>query len=154
MQVLGDSKYVTFLCIGSGDDTQFRKMVPKVFKANIKFLGRQNNVESIINICCIGVLTSNPFTHGEGISNAILEFMSLGKPVIATEGGGTKEIILNNETGFIITPQSPLELSSKILELLKNEKLRGIMGINSKKRIESLFNIEKMTEDFIKIYEQ
>ena len=82
----------------------FESMIPIEFKDKIIFTGKQKHVESIINIFDIGVLCS---CYGEGISNTIMEYMALGKPVIATDCGGNKEIVVHNVTGFLIEPKNP-----------------------------------------------
>src|SRR5690606_27767008 len=96
LDVSKTNEEVTFLCIGEGDDATFKAMVPEQFKSRILFLGKQNNVEQIMNICNVGVLSTNIRNHGEGISNALMEFMAIGKPVIATNFGGSGELIENN----------------------------------------------------------
>ena len=53
-----------------------------------------------MDICLLSTFT-------EGISNSIMEYMALGKPVIATDGGGTKEIVDDGETGFLIGQSDP-----------------------------------------------
>ncbi len=136
------------LCVGAGDDTLYQKLVEPEFNERIKFLGRQGNVESIINICDIGVLA----TYTEGISNAIMEFMALGKPVIATDGGGSGELIKDGETGFLVKPKSPEELASKIEYLLDNEKLAASMGEKGRARIRKEFSMEKMINSFVGLY--
>ena len=141
---------ITFLCIGTGDSTQYEKMVPIAKKDYVKFLGRQSDVESIINICDISILA----TYTEGISNSLMESMALGKPVIATDGGGTSELVINNETGYLVSPQSHDEIADKILKLLDNNSLRNLMGEKSKVRIEEKFNITKMTKLFLDAYNQ
>lgn len=83
-------------------------MVKPEYKDNIKFLSSQENVESIMNICDIGVLAS--FT--KGFSNSIMEFMALGKPMIATDGGGTKELVVDGNTGYLI-PKKAHEILTK-----------------------------------------
>jgi glycosyltransferase involved in cell wall biosynthesis len=81
---------ICFLLIGDGENIERCKYLVKDLPTeNIKFLGRQNDAESIINIFDIGVLTTNIRIHREGISNSIIEYMAMGKPVIATQGGGT-----------------------------------------------------------------
>ena len=103
-----------------------------------------------MNVCNIGVLT----TITEGISNAIMEFMALGKPVIASEGGGTKELIVNNQTGYLIPYKSPKKLENKIILLLNNKTKREEFGKRGKKRIESEFSIKKMLKKFLIIYNE
>ncbi|MCK4664617.1 MAG: glycosyltransferase [Bacteroidales bacterium] len=152
ISILDKRRNVTFLCIGAGNDSFYRKLVKPEYTENIKFLGRQENAESIMNICDIGILTTNPDNHGEGISNALMEFMALGKPVIATDGGGTKELIMYNENGFLISPKSPTVLAEKIIMLLDDSKQRNILGERGREIIRSKFNIEKMTESFVDVY--
>jgi len=152
LQVLTTRSDVSFLCVGSGNATPYKQMVPTKNKRQILFLGRQENVESIMNICDIGVLMSNPALHGEGISNALLEFMALGKPVIACNSGGTKELILNNKNGFIIKAQDVEALATKINILLGNNELRKDMGLKSKMIAINKFGINRMINEFEKVY--
>lgn len=146
---------ITFLAIGDGKNLDsMQKMVPENQRDNIIFTGRQSKVESIVNLFDIGVLTTNDKVHGEGISNAILEYMVLNKPVIATKGGGTAEIVDDQKTGFVITPFAVDELVEKIERLIDNETLRSEMGDAGKQRILEHFSLEKMTDAYIQLYEK
>lgn len=146
--VLKKNNNITFLCIGAGDDSFYRKLVNSENREKIKFLGRQEDVESIMNICDIGVLT----TYTEGISNSIMEFMALGKPVIATDGDGTKELIIDGETGFLIKQKNYVQLVDKIEYLLDNKKEAAFMGSKGRERIKQEFSLEKMTNSFVSLY--
>lgn len=146
--VLSKIKDVTFLCVGDGNYSDFKKLVDPENKRNIKFLGKQEKVESIMNVCDIGVLA----TYTEGISNSIMEFMALGKPVIATDGGGTKELIRDEESGFLIPQKSPEILAEKIKSLLNDETKRYNFGRNGKNRIIEEFSIDKMIESFVRVF--
>lgn len=147
-QVLNKNSDIIFLCVGAGDDSTYRKLVKPEFNNRIKFLGPQQNVESIINICNIGVLA----TYTEGIANSIMEFMALGKPVVATDGGGTGELINDDETGFLVKPKSPEELASKIEYLLDNDEIASNMGEEGKERIRKEFSMEEMINSFVGLY--
>lgn len=151
-EILRKRNDITFLCVGSGDYSRYKKMVKNVSKGNILFLGQQQNIESIMNVCDVGVLMSNPNTHGEGISNALMEFMALGKPVIANSSGGNKEIINNGISGFIIKPRSKEELSDKLLFILNNQECYNKMSKKCKERIKTNFTMDKMVKSFIKLY--
>ena len=146
---------VTFLAVGSGENYErYVSMVEDQFKDKIIFTGNQKDVESIINIFNIGVLISeNDKYWNEGISNSILEYMALGKPVIATDSGGTKEIVVNNKTGFIIQPENVDELFSKIDYLLDHTDIAQKMGEKGKCRIQREFSIDKMISAYEEIYE-
>ncbi len=99
MKILNTRNDISFILIGDGPDLQHCiGLVMPEYKNNILFLGRQENVESIVNIFDIGVLVTNNNVAKEGISNSIMEYMALGKPVIASKGGGTEEIMVDNET--------------------------------------------------------
>jgi len=115
-------------------------------------LNFRNDIDAIIKISDIGVLCNNPLYGEEGLSNSLIEFMAFGKPVIATKGGGTNELISNYETGFLIEPQNPVELASKINLLLNNRTLFTNIGQNAKMSIQTKFSLDKMTDTYIQLY--
>jgi glycosyltransferase involved in cell wall biosynthesis len=106
-----------------------------------------------MNICHIGVLTTNVKHHGEGISNALMEFMALGKPVIATNFGGSVELIEPGVSGYLIDAFSDEQLSLKILHLLTHESDRLRLGENANTRVREKFSIEGMVNYFYKEYQ-
>jgi glycosyltransferase involved in cell wall biosynthesis len=152
LDVLKRRSDVTFLCVGDGDDSAFKAMVPAVYTNHILFLGKQNKVESIMNICDVGVLVTDVKNHAEGISNALMEFMALSKPVIATNFGGSTELVVDQSTGFLVEAYDHSELASRINDLLSNDKLRLAMGTASKNRVETQFSIDKMISSFYEEY--
>lgn len=147
--VLGANNDTTFLCVGAGDDSAYRLIVNDENKDKIIFTGQQNDVESIMNCCDIGVLS----TYTEGISNSVMEFMALGKTVIVTGGGGTAELLENGKSGFIIESQKPDLLADKILSLLADSNALENIGIEAKKRIENEFSMNKMLQSYISIFD-
>lgn len=151
--IINNRNDVSFMGVGSGHNLNKCKDIAGRNNNRIIFTGRQEDIESIINIFNIGVLITNDKVHGEGISNALMEYMALGKPVIASRGGGTQEIVTDNKTGFIIDPKNPEQLAEKINLLLDNNTLANEMGRMSKKRIENDFNISKMTSAYIHLYQ-
>jgi glycosyltransferase involved in cell wall biosynthesis len=146
---------MTLLCIGDGPTLKdMIQMIDPKYSGFIKFLGRQTKVESIINIFDIGILTSNTNGHAEGISNSIMENMALSKPVIATDSGGNKELVINNETGYLIKSFDVDELFDRISNLLNNSKKRTDMGSAGNERIRKNFNLEKMINSYLNIYKK
>lgn len=149
--ILARRNNVTFLAIGDGSTlAKDKKLIDSSNK--FKFLGRQDDVESIINIFNVGVLMTNTLTNGEGISNAIMEYMALGKPVIATDSGGTGELVVNNITGFLVQDNDVAELEKKIDLLLDDERIARDMGVAGQLRIKEEFNLGKMTSSYISLY--
>jgi len=153
--VLEKRKDVTFLCVGSGPKLEkMRQTINSKFVDFIKFLGHRPDVESIINTFNIGILCSNTKGHAEGISNSIMEYMALGKPVIATDSGGNKEIVVDNETGYIINPFAVDELTEKIHLLLNDTKKRREMGEAGRERIINEFDSQKMANRYLDLYKK
>ncbi len=142
-------KDITFFAIGDNTDSaDSKQMAGDEYSEYFRLLGRNSDIESYINIMDICVLA----TFTEGISNSILEYMALGKPVIATDGGGTKEIVVDGKTGFLVNPENPDELAAKIEILLNDEILRINMGSEGKERVNKEFSIEKMIDSYYSHY--
>jgi glycosyltransferase involved in cell wall biosynthesis len=144
---------VTFVAVGDGETlAQVRESVPPVHSSRIKFLGRQNDVESIANIFTVGVLATNSRLHGEGISNAITECMALGKPIVATNDGGTPELVLEGQTGFLVPSHDVEVLTDRVLKLLDNRGLAYEFGMEGRRRIETAFSLDAMTNAYVCLY--
>ncbi len=150
LKILEYNQDISFLCIGSGDNQMYKNQIPKKFEDKIKFTGAIKDVESLINICDIGVLTS----FGEGISNAILEFMALSKPVIATNLGATSELIEDDISGFLINESAVQELENYLLLLINDDKRRQQMGERGFEIVNQKFGMKRMTDEFLSVYEK
>jgi glycosyltransferase involved in cell wall biosynthesis len=144
---------ITFVCVGDGPDLERIKELARVID-RIIFTGKRSDVESIINIFDIGILLTDLEKHGEGISNSIMEYMAAGKVVITTEGGGTGELVIDGETGYLIPQKSPDRLVERINQLLNDDGLRESMGARGRKRIQDEFSIGKMVNGHIGAYER
>jgi len=146
---------VTFLAVGGGSNLEkLKNQVEDQKLISVVFTGRTNNVEELINICDFGYLLTNKSTHGEGIPNSVMEFMSLKKPVIATDAGGTSELVVNNESGFLIENNDLDIIIEKTNYLLNHENIRLQMGENGYQIILKEFSLEKMGESFLKVYNE
>jgi glycosyltransferase involved in cell wall biosynthesis len=111
--------------------TGFRKDMPQVYAAMDMF-----------------VLASD----AEACGRVILEAMASGKAVIATNSGGTPEIVKDKETGFLIEPRNPKDLADKIAFLVNNIAVARKTGEAGRKIVEENFSIEKNVREIEKIY--
>jgi glycosyltransferase involved in cell wall biosynthesis len=144
---------VTFLAIGAGPQLEdYQARFPRRRFPRIRLLGRLRDVESIVNLFSVGVLTSNTETHGEGISNAVIEYMALGKPVVATNCGGNSELILEGETGYLIGNADAAALTDGVEKLLSDPALARRMGEAGRRRIDETFGLERMTKAYAALY--
>ncbi|MFK7924896.1 MAG: glycosyltransferase family 4 protein [Bacteroidia bacterium] len=154
ISILRQRDDVSFLAIGGGKLLpESQALVPEDLRDRILFPGMLKNVESVINILDVGVLASNSNVHGEGISNAILEYMALAKPVVATRGGGTPEIVQDGETGFMVEPFEVDSMAAKITWLLDRPEEAQAMGTRGEARVRADFNLENMAERYFGMYQ-
>jgi glycosyltransferase involved in cell wall biosynthesis len=147
--VVGKDKRARFFVIGEGKMRSIieQKILQMGLKDRFGLIGEKRDIYSYINCCDISVLS----TYGEGFSNAILESMAFGKPVIATAVGGNPELIGDGrEFGLLIPKKSPSEFANAIMDLIGDEKRRKEMGKAAKERIEELCNLK----NYISTYER
>lgn len=144
---------ITFIAVGGGPNyKRVKEKANKYNLNNIKFTGRVTNVEEIVSHADMGILFSNSKVHGEGISNSIIEYMALGKPVIANDAGGTREIVKTNETGFLITDESDSEIVDIINKLLEDSELYNKISNKNKELAHTNFALDVMGKSFEKLF--
>lgn len=150
-KIRGMRKDVTFVGVGDGPELQrIQQRITTEMIPDVILTGSQKNVERIISASDIGLLC----TFSEGISNSIIEYMALGKPVISTDlDGGSKEIIVEGETGYCIERNID-KISSALCLLLDSDQLRITMGKKGRDRIFGHFSIERMGEEFCNVYDK
>lgn len=145
-----------FLFIGDG--RQREKLESKVrrlgLNENVYFLGYRNDIDQVIQILDIAVLQTNSDVHLEGLSNAILEAMTVGVPVVASEGGGTNEIIKNNITGVLVKSKRPEETAKAIIDLLGDKETAKKISDRAKIYVRQMFNLQRYVNNYEKIYRE
>jgi glycosyltransferase involved in cell wall biosynthesis len=97
----------------------------------------------------ISILTS----ISEGFPYTVIESMSCGIPVVATDVGGVSEA-LDSSCGFICKPKDYIEIGSRVVELLQNEELRLQMGKNARQKVIDNFTIDKFIKGYENAYEK
>jgi glycosyltransferase involved in cell wall biosynthesis len=146
---------VFFLSIGDGPKKkEYEDYVKNKNISNLLFLGKRNDIENICQNLDIGVLLSNTIGHAEGISNSIMEYMANKLPVVATDAGGTPELVVANETGYLIKPFDTVSLNEKIKYLINNPETGVTFGDKGKLIIEKEFSLKKMVKEFLNIYQE
>jgi glycosyltransferase involved in cell wall biosynthesis len=114
------------------------------------FTGRCDNVNEVLAISDVCVLSS----IAEGFPNAILEYMGAGRPVVATEVGGTPEAVRDGETGFLVPARNPEAMAQRIVELLNNPARAKEMGANGRRVAEQEFSCEAQLKKTESLYER
>ena len=128
---------------------QVRRQVELLDLQNtVYFAGRWERVEEIIPCFDVGVLSS----HSEGFGNVIVEYMAMGKPVVATRVGGIPDVVIDGEIGYLVDPQDAEEMADKLLCLLRDVELRKQMGAAGRIHAEANFSLEAWTERMYGVY--
>lgn len=115
---------------------------------HITFLGQINNASQWLEACDIFVQPSIE----EAFGLVFAEAGAKGKPAVATNVGGIKEIILHEETGYLVPPANPEKLAEAMKELIASPDLRKLLGENAYKRISTQFSIDNMVNKYLEIF--
>jgi len=151
--ILSKRRDVCFLLIGDGPNrNKYEQTVSDELRSYIRFLGKMEAVEKLVSIFTVGVLTSN--TNGEGISNSIMEYMALSKPVVATDCRGNRELTEDGKTAFLIPEGDAKVLNNYLTLLLDDSILAKKMGDAGKLRLKTEFSLEKLTNRHIELYNE
>lgn len=143
---------VRFVLIGTGIRREELEAVARTLsiEKHVLFLGSRQDVPDILSCMEISVLPS----LGEGFSNAILESMAAGLPMVATDVGGNREAIVDGETGFIVPPGDPDALADRLIRLLEEPLLGQKMGRAGRQRIENHFTLDRMVRETERFYDE
>ena len=141
-------KNIHLVIIGSGPLENEIKQTAKDH-ANIDFLGYlpKNKVIPLIR----GSFALIQPSLAEGISTTMLEAMACRIPIIASNVGGNKELIINNENGFLVNPESINEINKKIIELSENKILVKNFGQKSSELVKN-FEWSNIGKKYLELY--
>lgn len=118
-------------------------------ETSVRFLGHQDDVRSYLKASLFLVLPS----FLEGLPVVVLEAMSVGKAAIASDAGGTSELLLDEKTGFLVPPGNSEVLARKMEELLLHPEERARMGSEGYQRVKSHFSKQKMLQQVTRLYD-
>ena len=116
----------------------------------VRFAGKVSDVKEYYDISDIFVLPS----ISEGLSNALLEAMSSGLAVVASNVGGNKEIIEDKKNGLLFEVGDKQDLAEKLAVLCSNKSLREELGVNARNKILKDYSIDIVTEKYIRLYNE
>ena len=152
LQALTSLSDVSAVVVGDGPErvrlgevSDRLKLTERVF-----FVGHQEDVWPWLAALDVFVLCSD----WEGMSNALLEGMAAGLPVVATAVGGTTDVVVDGVTGLLVPPRDPPALAEAVVRLLRDPDLRHRMGEAGRHRVEEHFSLERMVGRTQALYQQ
>jgi glycosyltransferase involved in cell wall biosynthesis len=144
-----------FVIVGEGRDYDLSNQLKKLAEAlgigdKVHFLGYREDLPSIYATFDLFLLSS----RREGICNSLLEAMAMGIPVVATDVGGTKELIVDGQTGYMVSEGDVEGMARSLLGLARNDVLRKKLGDAARKRIEEDFSFTLRLTRIETLYER
>jgi glycosyltransferase involved in cell wall biosynthesis len=90
----------------------------------------------------------------EGLARVLPQALIAGKPVISYDVDGAREVVINNETGLLLPPESIDELAAAVIALAADPALRDRLGSEGRRRFTDRFRHEQMTRQLRQLYER
>jgi glycosyltransferase involved in cell wall biosynthesis len=118
--------------------------------SDVRFLGYRDDVAPFLDRADAFVLPS----RAEGISNALLEAMTLGLPVIASAVPGNTDVIEHGANGLLFEVDDPASLASALLRLLDEPDLRGRLGREARRTVDTRYSIEHVGRRYVHLYRE
>jgi glycosyltransferase involved in cell wall biosynthesis len=114
----------------------------------VQFLGQVSGPAKVLSRGRVFVLPS----YSEGISLTLLEAMAAGVPVVATNVGGTPEVLEDGRTGLLVPAREPVALAEAIRRLWLDEDLRFRLSLAADERVAEYFDIRRMAYEYDQLY--
>jgi len=145
---------VNFVFIGGdcGLKDSYLKSLPDKYRNNNVFLDHINRDE--LPLFYKNALLCVFPSRWENFPYTCLEAMACGAAVIGSKSGGMAEMIEEDISGLLVSPDKPDELQEKICLLLNSEEVRKTIGKNAVKRVKENFDIEVVVRETIKVYQE
>ena len=142
------------LLVGTGTPAQEQALLERARRrgvaGRVHVHGVRGDVVPVLKHLSIGVLCSDT----EGLSNAIIEYLGCGLPVVATDVGGNSDLVADGENGFLYAVGRVDHLTEHLARLLKDDALRARMGAASRARFEGRFRLDRMVSETVACYER
>lgn len=117
----------------------------------ICWLGERNDVRQLLEKSHI---LAFPSYYREGVPKSLIEASAIGRPIVTCDSTGCRDVVDDGINGFLVNPQSPLEIKDALKKLVDDKDLRIRMGKASREKAEKEFSIEKVVATHMKIYNE
>ena len=116
----------------------------------VHFLGARDDVPSILPHLDLLWLAS----EYEGMPNVVMEAMAAARPVVATDIAGTRDLVIDGQTGYLVPVGDRAALAREANRILKDETLATRLGQSGRERIEREFSVANMVDRHAKLYRE
>ncbi len=119
------------------------------FRNRIVLTGHREDVPEIMASLDIIV---HPSFANEGVPQTILQALAMAKPVIASDAGAIKEVVINNRTGILIEPKNSAQIAAKIMELHDSPELAAGLGREGRRLVDQKHSVGIMLDKIEALY--
>jgi glycosyltransferase involved in cell wall biosynthesis len=119
-------------------------------KASVRFLGVRHDVPAVLAVTDVVAHSS----LAEGSPNAVLEALAAGRPVVATDAGGTCEAVLDGRTGLLVAPGNAGAFEAGLMRLLSNPAEARALGEAGRRHVAEHYQISTMIRAHEAAYER
>lgn len=119
-------------------------------RPGITWLGHIDNIVTLWRAAHIAVLPS----HREGLPGALMEAAACGRPLVATDAPGCREICIANQTGLLVGIEDPPALANAILTLAQSPELRACFGAAARKLVEDKLSARIIGRSIVELYDK
>ncbi|MBE0425114.1 MAG: glycosyltransferase family 4 protein [Nitrospirae bacterium] len=152
-EILERIQDASFYIVGDGPQYEnIKNLIRKyLLEDRVFMLGHREDIPEIL--ASLDVI-AHPSYGNEGVPQSILQAMAMERPVVASDAGAIKEVVINGVTGFLIEPKNPGQIAEKVIELYKNPGLMAKFKKEARLLIEKGYSLEKMLEKIELLYRQ
>jgi glycosyltransferase involved in cell wall biosynthesis len=142
-----------FVLVGPSDEGNPARIPPEKLQAwesegAVRYLGVRGDVRDLMAVADVVVLPS----YREGIPRVLIEAAAMGRPLVATDVPGCREVVRNGVNGLLVPARDAVALAEAIESLLKNPKLRAEFGAASRQLAEERFSDQRVVGSILDLY--
>ena len=119
-------------------------------RPRLRFVGWEQAVEKPLAGLDVVVLTS----RNEGTPVSLIEAQAAGKPVVSTDVGGVRDVVLDNRSGFIVRPGDLNDFQQKVAQLVSDPELRGRIGLEGRAHVREAYAHTRLASHMDALYKQ
>lgn len=151
-QIATEHPNVHVVIVGEGEEREKLEAltVSLGLSGTVHFLGSRTDVPRLLKASDVGVLSSS----SEGLSNAIIEYMAAGLPVVCTAVGGNPELVTDNVNGYVVRVGDSEAMAAAMKELLSNPDRARELGLRGRAVADELFDASRCVARTQSFYER
>ncbi|MFN3395437.1 MAG: glycosyltransferase family 4 protein [Thermodesulfovibrionales bacterium] len=136
-----------------GDGPQYRNIEGHIEKLSLKdkvvMVGHREDIPEVLASLDVVV---HPSYANEGVPQSVLQALAMERPVVASDAGAVKEVVIDGKNGFLIQPKKPEEIAEKVIALYKNPELGKLFGKEGRMLVKRSYSFEMMLDKIEYLY--